>query len=105
MTRAVTGMNPPRLTASPMTRSTSSRTTTLLPAAIAHSNPPAVTLPRLVVAARNLAMTLVLAEPFADDRGRVLDGQVEDDQVPEDVDDVGRAGADPPTQSATWRTR
>jgi len=38
-------------------------------------------------------------EAFADDRWDVLDGEVEDDHIDEDVDHVGRAGAEP---SAEW---
>jgi hypothetical protein len=54
-------MKPPRLTASPKTRSTGLSTTSLLPAATAHNAPAAASLPRRVVAARSLARMWPLA--------------------------------------------
>jgi len=44
-------------------------------------------------------------EAFADDRWDVLDGQVEDDHVDEQVDDVGPPDPDRPADWTSWRTR
>jgi hypothetical protein len=76
-----------------------------------------------VVAARSLSTTLVLRTitsssaifnrtAVSSERmnpalitSEVLDGQVEHDHIDEHVDDVARAGSDPPTCGTSWRTR
>ena len=65
--------------------STRASTTSLLPAATTHNATAAASLARRVVAARS--------------RGNVFDGEIENDNVDEEVDDVGRAGPDP---TAEW---
>jgi hypothetical protein len=113
-TSTVTDINPPRLTASPKTKSTSSSTTSLLPAATTHSQPAAASLARRVSAARSLVDDLRPEDDhqlpgdleerrsqqregtaFANDRRGVLDGEIEHDHVDEEVDHVGRPGPDP----------
>jgi len=44
-------------------------------------------------------------EAFADHRWDVLDREIQHYNVDEEVDDVGRPGADPPSNGTLWATR